>query len=550
MKSLINKGKFQVCGLAGFFIFAIQIVYATTYYVSPTGINTNPGTFTEPFRTITFGVSRIVAGDTLYVCAGVYNESVTVSKNGTQDSPITISGYYNGISYEMPVIDGGGILPASSWSGLMVISGSYINVSYFEITNSSINAYGLIFNDPGQNNKASFMKVHNNGQTGIMAKADYCTVEDCEVYLNCMSNAAHAAGSGWGNGIGFARESSNGITEYGIVRRCKVYDNHGEGIDAFEASHITIEDCEVFNNWTQNVYVSDASFILVQRNLIYNTFAPLIPPRNGLQTGISLFEERAGLPCYSNEAFTTPYSSNNVIINNLLYNAYIGVLTWNEAQVVNPGFKNSIIANNTVVNGSLTIGNLVHFNSQIRNNIFYCTATIPTKTGLVFSNNYWKTTPPSNGAGPGDIIGNPLLAKTGPVTAGALTTDYFKLLPISPAINKAMILAEVTEDFFRTVRDTLPDIGAHEYPFPVAVAPMYPEVLKIFPNPATDNLTIESSAYKDNELVQIFNSFGIVAKELYLSQTNMQIDLEDLPSGIYFIRLKQFRELPLKFVKL
>jgi hypothetical protein len=549
MKKLRNRAKIMICAFAAYLIFASQILSATTFFVSTTGNNTNSGTLAEPFRTITLGISRMVAGDILYVRAGVYNEVVSISKNGTEANPIIISGYYDGTNYEMPVIDGGSSLPASSWSGLMNVTGSYINVSWFEIQNSSINGYGLLIEAPGRYVKASFLKVHNNGQTGIMAKADNCIVEDCEVYLNCMSNAAHAAGSGWGNGIGFAREESNGITEYGVVRRCKVYDNHGEGIDAFEASHVTIEDCEVFNNWTQNVYVSDATFIVVQRNLVYNTFNPLIPPRNGLQTGISLFEERAGLPCYANAAFTTPYSTDNIIINNLLYNAYIGVLTWNEPAVVNPGFRNGLIANNTIVNGKLTIGNLNHVNSQIRNNIIYGASSIPTKVGLTFSNNCWKTAPPANGAGPGDVIGDPMVAKTGPVTADALTPDYFKLLPTSPAINKAMILTEVTEDFFRAVRDTLPDIGAIEYPYPLAISPQQQDLFKLFPNPATENLTIELPAFKSAEPVQIFNSTGALAKEFYLSQPNQQIDVEDLQVGIYFVSLKKNRDLSVKFIK-
>jgi hypothetical protein len=549
MKRLTISANIHFRVIVTYLIFTCQILSATTYYVSNSGNNANPGTLAEPLKTISSGVNKLVAGDFLYVRAGVYNEVVTISKKGTETNPITISGYFDGANYEMPVIDGGGILPVSSWTGLMNITGSYINVSWFEITNSSINAYGLLFEAPGQNNKASFIKVHHIGQTGIMGKADFCTVEDCEVYLNCMSNAAHAAGSGWGNGIGFAREKSNGITDYGIIRRCKVYDNHGEGIDAFESSHVTIEDCEVYNNWTQNVYVSDACYTIVQRNLIYNTLNPLIPPRNGQQTGISLFEERAGLPCYANADFTTPFSSNNIIINNFLYNAYIGVLTWNEAQVVNPGFRNGLIANNTIINGKISIGSLNHVNSQIRNNIIYGVPNIPTKVGLTFSNNCWKTTPPANGAGPGDIIGDPLVAKTGPVTAGALTAEYFKLLPTSPAINKALIMDEVTEDFFRSIRDTLPDIGAYEYPYPLVISSASTEMYRIFPNPATNNLNIEVTAMLENEQLQIFNSLGRLSKEVNLTQSKQEISLEDLPSGIYLVRLSQFQQISKKFIK-
>jgi hypothetical protein len=444
-----------------FIILGIQSSFAATYYVANTGSNSNSGTLASPFKTITYGVGKLVAGDVLYVRGGTYNEVVNVSENGTASNPITISGYFNGTQFEVPVIDGREALPQFSWTGLMNITGSYINISHFEITNSSIKTFGLSFDAPGQNNKASSMKVHHNGQTGIMGKADYITIEDCEVYLNCMSNSAHLPGAGWGNGIGFAREKSNGITEYGIIRRCKVYDNHGEGVDAFEASHITIEDCEIFNNFTQNLYVSDASYVLVQRNIVYNTSNPRISPRNGNLTGISLFEERAGLS--NNAGFTAPHSTNNTIINNFLYNANISVFTWNEPQVINPGFNNSIIANNTIVKGKISVGNLAHSNSQIRNNIFYGNGhSIPTKAGITFSNNCWATTPPENGSGPGDVIGDPEIAQTGTLLPGKINAAYFKLLSSSPVINKAVVLPNVKEDFFKTFRNNIPDIGAHE----------------------------------------------------------------------------------------
>ena len=44
-----------------------------------------------------------------------------------------------------------------------------------------------------------------------------------------------------------------------------------------------------------------------------------------------------------------------------------------------------------------------------------------------------------------------------------MTPEWFKLLADSPAINKAKILTEITDDFFKTTRGNNPDIGAHEY---------------------------------------------------------------------------------------
>nr|WP_322497024.1 DUF1565 domain-containing protein [Chloroflexus sp.] len=63
---------------------------ATGYYVSPTGNDANPGTFAQPFRTIQKCAEVATAGDTCYIRAGVYRETVRPSNSGTSGAPITL----------------------------------------------------------------------------------------------------------------------------------------------------------------------------------------------------------------------------------------------------------------------------------------------------------------------------------------------------------------------------------------------------------------------------------------------------------------------------
>jgi chitodextrinase len=74
------------------------------FYASPTGSDSNPGTVTQPWRTIGKAMSELVAGQTAYLRAGIYNEGLsgpcdyqynklTWSRSGTASAPITISGY-------------------------------------------------------------------------------------------------------------------------------------------------------------------------------------------------------------------------------------------------------------------------------------------------------------------------------------------------------------------------------------------------------------------------------------------------------------------------
>ncbi len=64
-----------------------------TYYVSVTGSDKNKGTIKKPFKTISYGISRLTAGDTLLIRKGTYNESLRIKKSGKKNKYITISSY-------------------------------------------------------------------------------------------------------------------------------------------------------------------------------------------------------------------------------------------------------------------------------------------------------------------------------------------------------------------------------------------------------------------------------------------------------------------------
>jgi hypothetical protein len=72
--------------LAGLILVPVQQVQAAgnIYYVAKNGSNGNPGTITQPWLTIQYSANKVVAGDTVYVRSGTYNEQVFISrKSGT-----------------------------------------------------------------------------------------------------------------------------------------------------------------------------------------------------------------------------------------------------------------------------------------------------------------------------------------------------------------------------------------------------------------------------------------------------------------------------------
>ena len=55
-------------------------VYASnnTYYVSKTGSDNNPGTQAQPWLTLQKAANTVVAGDTVFIRSGIYNERLYI----------------------------------------------------------------------------------------------------------------------------------------------------------------------------------------------------------------------------------------------------------------------------------------------------------------------------------------------------------------------------------------------------------------------------------------------------------------------------------------
>jgi hypothetical protein len=104
----------------------------TSFYVSTTGDDSNPGTETAPWRTVQHAADTARAGSTVNVRSGVYEELVTIKASGNATDGYIIFRSYPG---ETAVLDAGHIVP-NGRSGIVTIHDkSYVRIEGFEIRN-------------------------------------------------------------------------------------------------------------------------------------------------------------------------------------------------------------------------------------------------------------------------------------------------------------------------------------------------------------------------------------------------------------------------------
>jgi hypothetical protein len=103
------------------------------YYVAKNGSDKNPGTSDLPWLTIKHAAETMVAGDTVLIRKGTYNEHVHTVHSGNAKGYIVFSAYPG----ETPLIDGTEV--TESQNGF-IVDKSYIKLICLKICNLEENA--------------------------------------------------------------------------------------------------------------------------------------------------------------------------------------------------------------------------------------------------------------------------------------------------------------------------------------------------------------------------------------------------------------------------
>jgi Protein of unknown function (DUF1565)/Putative Ig domain len=373
----------------------------SAFYVSTSGVDTNAGTLASPWRTIQHAANSVHAGDTVYVRAGTYNESVTIAVSGSSTAGPVIFQNYPG---ETAIVDGTGLsVSGDNTQGLFTIEDeSYVTVQGFEIQNyqtssASATPAGIWVTGSGSNVQILNNVIHNivttseaNGNAfGIAvygseapASIDSITISGNQVYDLKTGNSETVNVDG-------------NVTNF-VISNNIIHDNDNIGIDAIgfegvspdsaydyarngEISGNTVYNISAINNPGEGneydadgIYVDGGSQIVVERNLVYTS-----------DLNIEVASEHSG-----------HVSSYVTVRNNVVYAANsVGISIGGYASSVG-GTDHCTIVNNTLYGNDTKNTGSGEFQVQYyaTNNIFENNIVYATSQGL-FINNYTNSEP-------------------------------------------------------------------------------------------------------------------------------------------------------------
>jgi len=223
-----------------FCLLFVSVLNCKTLYVATTGLDTNPGTFDQPLKTILKALaSSIVAGDTIFVRGGVYLSNATITINttisGKQDTLCHLFAYPG----ERPILDFSSMAVGSSNRG-MQIKAKYWYIRGFDIKGAGDNGINI----SGSFNIVEFCSMYECSDSGMQlgGGANNNKIINCDSYYNMDPSE--------GNSDGFSPKLDVGTNNY--FYGCRSFQNTDDGFDGYlrPSNDITttLDNCWSFMN--------------------------------------------------------------------------------------------------------------------------------------------------------------------------------------------------------------------------------------------------------------------------------------------------------------
>ena len=253
----MNKSAFL---LVTFFLIKCVSSFGTTYFVAPTGNNSNPGSIKSPFSTIMQAQEVVEPGDTVYIRGGKFqmeeNHISTImkiwavvfhlNKSGKPDKRI----HYFAFPGEKPVFDFSKVKPVNQRIMAFKVTGSWIHIRGIEVTGVQVtiltHTQSECFHNEGSNNIYEQLSMHDGQAIGFyLTKGSDNLILNCDAYNN--KDTISEGGRG-GNVDGFGCHPQQGGTG-NVFRGCRAWFNSDDGYDCIRAAEtVVFENCWAFYN--------------------------------------------------------------------------------------------------------------------------------------------------------------------------------------------------------------------------------------------------------------------------------------------------------------
>jgi parallel beta-helix repeat protein len=295
---------------------------AATYYVATTGNDSNPGTQSKPFRTITKGMKALKAGDVLYVRSGTYEQIYSGAQTiptGTSwaNAPriaaypgetVTIPGIGLTASYIKYVIFNGFIIDGkgSTREGVYISKGAHhVRIQNCEIKNASIHGI-LIPKESGGFNEFISVDIHHNGTRGHYHQG---------VYISSSNN---------------------------IVQNSKVHHNAAYGIHIYNSGYSSannniVRNNKIYENGTlpgtsYGILLASGKGNIAHNNLIYNNKGGVVIDSTAVDTQLysnTIYSNAPGYGIAVNPGSTRAVVRDNIVYDNPIRDSGVGTVYYN-----------------------------------------------------------------------------------------------------------------------------------------------------------------------------------------------------------------------------
>jgi parallel beta-helix repeat protein len=554
-------------------IFLAQILFSqTTRYVATTGNdNTGNGTIGNPYKTITKAATFLQAGDILYVRGGIYTNATYNDGNKWKDEVTAVIANRDGTASQYITIK-----PYPGETVVLKGDGSFIvqirNCSYLKFEGFEV--YGETENIPLGNPTTDNPLLEEAYDYQFAFRRGTSTTTEYRLPRGHLTDATGLENL---NGVTVVRPyyyNTHGIvvqsSDHVEVRNNTVHHMPGEGIRLAGSDYIKVMGNDVHNCARRSstgvhgisCYTLKSSgtnnndqTVEITNNIVHENYCELTSWSEGKTIYTATIDEGKGITvqrCFSDASIAASNSLGKWTYHRILMQNNITYRNGFSGLHVNTGDRVDIINNTSYLDCQTGHGNQLGVSVQGSNFINIYNNLINTNTALsgfsislggstsvVVQNNMvnGNLDPDVNAIdGISTTIGNPLFINP--------TSNNFRLMSTSPAINKAVANAPST-DFYGNARVGAADIGAIEY---MAVLPVELINFRLTKKENATELTWQTASETNNKQFDIerstdaktWQNIGTVkGQDNFNTNKNYKFTDGNPQMGINYYRLRQ-----------